>query len=68
MTSADNLVYQVGIRAEGFNTVVQKTRNKPGNFCNIPNSGMHTSRPIMVRVRNSTSLPLISQKSSHIAF
>jgi len=67
MSSADNLVYQARIRADGFTTVVKKTRNKPGNFCNIPNSGVHISRPIMDGVRNSTSLPVLSQKSSHIA-
>jgi len=66
MSSADNPVYQAGIRADGFSTVVKKMRNKPCNFCNISNSGMHISRPIMVGVRNSTSLPVISQKSSHI--
>jgi len=67
MTSADNLVYQAGIRAYGFTTVVKKTKNKPGNFCNIPNSAMRIIRPNMVGVCNSTSLPLISQKSSHMA-
>jgi hypothetical protein len=57
MSSADNLLYRPGIRAGGFNTVVKKTRNKPGNFSVIPISVMHISRPIMVGVRNSQQPP-----------
>jgi hypothetical protein len=45
----------------GFTTAVKKTRNKPGNIRNLPNSGIHRNRPAMVGVRNSTSLHVITQ-------
>lgn len=62
MTSANNLVPQAEICNDGFTTVVKKTRNKPGSILNLPNSEIHKSRPAMVGVRNSTSLPVIAQK------
>ena len=62
MTSANHLVPQAKICNDGFTTVVKKTRNKSGNIRNLPNSGMHKSRPVMVGVRNSTRLPVITQK------
>jgi hypothetical protein len=62
MTSANHLVPQAEICKDGFTTFVKKTRNKPGNIRNLPNSGIHKSRLAMVGVRNSTSLPVITQK------
>ena len=52
MTSAKNVVHQGGHRTDGLTTVVKKTRNKPGNIHNIPNSGIHKSRSAMVGVGN----------------
>ena len=62
MTSANHLVPQAEICNDGFTTVVKKTRNKPGNIHNLPNSGIHKSRQAMVGVSNSTSLHVITQK------
>jgi hypothetical protein len=62
MTSANHLVPQAEICNDGFTTVVKKTRNKPGNIRNLRNSGIHKSSPVMIGVRNSTSLPVVTQK------
>ena len=62
MASAYHLLSQAEICKDGFTTVLKKTRNKPGNIRNLPNSGIHKSKPAMVEVRNSTSLPVITQK------
>lgn len=62
VTSANHLVPQAENCNDDFTTVVTKTRNKPGNIRSLPNSGIHKSRSAIVGVRNSTSLPLISQK------
>jgi hypothetical protein len=62
MTYASHLVPQTGICNDGFTTAIKKTRNKPGNIRNIPNSGIHKSRPAMIEVRNSISLAVITQK------
>jgi hypothetical protein len=66
MTSSDNQIHQAGIRADGFTTVAQKTRNKPGNICNISSAGIHNSMPNVVGVRNSTSLPVMPMECKYI--
>jgi len=62
VTSSNNPVLQAGICGYGLTTVVKRTGNKPDNIRNLPNSGIHKTKPAMLGVNNSTSLPVISQK------
>jgi len=63
VTSSNYPVLQAGICDYGLATAVKKTGNKPGNIRNLLNSGVRKTRPAMLVIRNSTILPVISQKT-----